>query len=164
MRRNVINDEVMPSAQTISVTRLVRKMRNLLEIELGEVWVEGEVSNMRRQASGHLYFTLKDENAQMSCVMFRGNASRAKVQPENGMQVKLFGEVSVYEARGSVQLIVRQVEAAGAGELQARFEMLKRKLDAEGLFSQERKKSLPGISNKSGIDHFGDWCSSSGYA
>ncbi|MGJ8671766.1 exodeoxyribonuclease VII large subunit [Rubritalea sp.] len=141
----------MPEAKTISVTRLVRKMRNLLEIELGEVWVEGEVSNMRRQSSGHLYFTLKDDGAQMSCVMFRGNASRAKVQPDNGMQVRLFGEVSVYEARGSVQLIVRQVESAGEGELQARFEALKKKLDAEGLFAKERKRPLPRFPKKVGL-------------
>lgn len=143
--------EAMPDTKTISVTRLVRKMRNLLEIELGEVWVEGEVSNLRRQASGHLYFTLKDEGAQVSCVMFRGNASRAKVQPDNGMLVRLYGEVSVYEARGSVQLIVRQVENAGEGELQARFEALKRKLDAEGLFSKELKKSLPQFPKKVGL-------------
>lgn len=141
----------MADTKTLSVTRLVRKMRNLLEIEFGEVWVEGEVSNLRRQASGHLYFTLKDDGAQMSCVMFRGNASKAKVQPDNGMQVRLFGEVSVYEARGSVQLIVRQVESAGEGELQARFEALKRKLDAEGLFSKEQKKPIPSFPTKVGL-------------
>ncbi|SHJ37997.1 Exodeoxyribonuclease VII large subunit [Rubritalea squalenifaciens DSM 18772] len=141
----------MADEKTLTVTRLVRKMRNLLEIELGEVWVEGEVSNLRRQASGHIYFTLKDENAQMSCVMFRGNAVKSKVQPENGMQVKLFGEVSVYEARGSVQLIVRSVENAGEGELQAKFEALKRKLDAEGLFDQDKKKSLPPFPMRVGL-------------
>ena len=141
----------MADTKTLSVTRLVRKMRNLLEIELGELWVEGEVSNMRRQSSGHLYFTLKDDGAQMSCVMFRGNASRAKVQPDNGMQVRLFGEISVYEARGSVQLIVRQVESAGEGELQAKFEALKRRLDAEGLFSNELKKSIPSFPTKVGL-------------
>ena len=141
----------MADTKTLSVTRLVRKMRNLLEIELGELWVEGEVSNMRRQSSGHLYFTLKDDGAQMSCVMFRGNATRAKVQPDNGMQVRLFGEVSVYEARGSVQLIVRQVESAGEGELQAKFEALKRKLDGEGLFSKELKKPIPSFPTKVGL-------------
>ncbi|MEO1857206.1 MAG: exodeoxyribonuclease VII large subunit [Rubritalea sp.] len=141
----------MADTKTLSVTRLVRKMRNLLEIELGELWVEGEVSNMRRQSSGHLYFTLKDDGAQMSCVMFRGNASRAKVQPDHGMQVRLFGEVSVYEARGSVQLIVRQVESAGEGELQAKFEALKRKLDAEGLFSKELKRPIPSFPTKVGL-------------
>ncbi|NWK56630.1 exodeoxyribonuclease VII large subunit [Verrucomicrobiaceae bacterium N1E253] len=118
-------------------------MKNLLEIEIGEVWVEGEVSNLRRQASGHCYFTLKDEGAQVSCVLFRGHAARAKTQPENGMQVRVFGEVSVYEARGQMQLIVKQVEDAGLGDLQARFEALKRKLDAEGLFDPSIKKALP---------------------
>lgn len=141
----------MAELKTISVTRLVRKMRNLLEIELGEVWVEGEISNMRRQSSGHLYFTIKDEGAQMSCVMFRGNAIKAKVQPDNGMQVRLFGEISVYEARGTVQLVVRQVESAGEGELQAKFEALKRKLDSEGLFSQSLKKPLPKFPKKIGL-------------
>lgn len=118
-------------------------MKNLLEIEIGEIWVEGEVSNLRRQASGHCYFTLKDEGAQVSCVLFRGHASRAKAQPENGMQARLFGEVSVYESRGQLQLIVQEVENAGLGDLQARFEALKRKLDAEGLFEPSLKKALP---------------------
>lgn len=138
-------------AASISVTRLVRRMKNLLEIEIGEVWVEGEISNLRRQASGHCYFTLKDEGAQVSCVLFRGHASRAKAQPENGMQARLFGEVSVYEARGQTQLIVKQVEDAGLGDLQARFEALKRKLDAEGLFDPAIKKPLPKFPTKVGL-------------
>lgn len=138
-------------ADALTVTRLVRKMRNLLEIELGEVWVEGEVSNLRRQASGHFYFTLKDEGAQLSCVMFRGNVSKAKVKPDNGMKVRLRGEVSVYEARGSVQLVVRECEGVGEGELQAKFEALKRKLDTEGLFSSERKKVLPSFPKRVGL-------------
>ncbi len=126
-------------------------MRNLLEIEIGEVWVEGEISNLRRQASGHCYFTLKDEGAQVSCVLFRGNASRAKVRPEDGMQVRLFGEVSLYEARGQLQLIVKQVEDAGMGDLQAKFEALKRKLNAEGLFDPALKKPLPPFPRKIGL-------------
>ena len=141
----------MSESKTISVTRLVRRMRNLLEIELGELWVEGEVSNMRKQASGHMYFTLKDEGAQISCVLFKGNARHARVQPDNGMKVRLFGEVSVYEARGSVQLIVRKVEAAGEGELQAKFDRLKKQLDAEGLFDKEHKKPIPKSPKKVGI-------------
>ena len=131
----------MPDALT--VTRLVRRMKNLLEIEIGEIWVEGEISNLRRQASGHCYFSLKDEGAQISCVLFRGSAARAKAQPEDGMQARLYGEVSVYEARGQMQLIVKQVENAGLGDLQARFEALKRKLDQEGLFDSAFKKPLP---------------------
>lgn len=139
------------SNKTLTVTRLVRRMRNLLEIELGEVWVEGEVSNLRKQASGHMYFTLKDEGAQISCVLFRGNASKCKVKPDNGMQVQLFGEVSIYEARGSVQLIVRTVESAGEGELQAKFERLKKKLSDEGLFDAERKQEIPKFPKKVGL-------------
>ncbi|MGB0993082.1 MAG: exodeoxyribonuclease VII large subunit [Akkermansiaceae bacterium] len=138
----------MADNKALTVTRLVRRMRNLLEIELGEIWVEGEISNLRRQASGHCYFSLKDDGAQISCVLFRGNAARAKAKPEDGMQARLFGEVSVYEARGQVQLIVRQVEDAGMGDLQARFEALKRKLDSEGLFDQSTKKSLPAFPRK----------------
>lgn len=126
-------------------------MKNLLEIELGELWVEGEVSNLRRQASGHCYFTLKDEGAQVSCVLFRGHGARAKAQPENGMQVRLFGEVSLYEARGQLQLIVKQVEDAGLGDLQVRFEALKRKLDEEGLFDPVNKKPLPKFPSKVGL-------------
>lgn len=126
-------------------------MRNLLEIELGELWVEGEISNLRRQASGHIYFTLKDEGAQISCVLFKGNARYAKVEPDNGMQVKLYGEISVYEARGSVQLIVRKVEAAGEGELQAKFDRLKNKLKDEGLFDDEYKLPIPKFPKKVGL-------------
>ena len=138
-------------ADSITVTRLVRRMRNLLEIDIGEVWVEGEISNLRRQASGHCYFTLKDEGAQISCVLFRGTASRAKAKPEDGMQARLFGEVSVYEARGQVQLVVKQLEDAGMGDLQARFEKLKRKLDSEGLFEPMIKKELPRFPRKVGL-------------
>lgn len=141
----------MSDPKIISVTRLVRRMRNLLEIELGELWVEGEVSNMRKQASGHMYFTLKDEGGQISCVLFKGNVRHAKVQPDNGMKVRLFGEVSVYEARGSVQLIVRKVEAAGEGELQAKFDRLKKQLDSEGLFEEADKKPLPKFPKKIGL-------------
>ena len=129
--------------EALTVTRLVRRMKNLLEIEIGEIWVEGEISNLRRQASGHCYFSLKDEKAQISCVLFRGSAAKAKAQPEDGMQARLLGEVSVYEARGQMQLIVKQVEDAGLGDLQAKFEALKRKLDAEGLFDQALKQDLP---------------------
>ena len=118
-------------------------MKNLLEIEIGDVWVEGEISNLRRQASGHCYFSLKDEGAQISCVLFRGSAAKAKAQPEDGMQARLRGEISVYEARGQVQIIVKQVEDAGMGDLQAKFEALKNKLNKEGLFEPASKKTLP---------------------
>jgi len=131
------------AAKPLTVTQLARRMRNLLEIEIGEVWIEGEISNFRRQASGHLYFTLKDEGAQLAAVMFRGQTRDLRVQPDNGVEVRVFGEVSFYEAQGKAQIIVRSMEHKGLGDLQARFEELKRKLAAEGLFALERKRPLP---------------------
>jgi len=130
-------------AESMTVTRLVRRMKNLLEIEIGEIWVEGEISNYKCYASGHAYFTLKDVGAQISCVFFKGMAARSRTKPESGMQVRIFGEVSVYESRGQLQLIVKQVEEAGLGDLQAKFEALKRKLNAEGLFDSAIKQALP---------------------
>ena len=127
----------------MSVSELTRGIRMLLEEQIGSVWVEGEVSNLRRQASGHQYFTLKDEGAQLSCVLFRGNAARSAVRLADGMAVRLLGEISVYEARGNYQMIVRQVEAQGQGSLQARFEALKARLHAEGLFDAEAKQAIP---------------------
>jgi exodeoxyribonuclease VII large subunit len=127
----------------MSVSELTRGIRRLLEEEVGTVWVEGEVSNLRRQASGHQYFTLKDEGAQLSCVLFRGNAARSAVRLADGAAVRLLGEVTVYEARGNYQMVVRQVEAQGQGTLQARFEALKARLHAEGLFDAERKRAIP---------------------
>lgn len=127
----------------ITVTQLARRMRNLLEVEVGEVWVVGEISNFRRQASGHLYFTLKDADAQLAAVMFRGQTRELRVEPANGVEVRVFGEVSLYEAQGKAQLIVRKMERKGLGDLQARFEQLKAKLAAEGLFDAQRKRPLP---------------------
>ena len=118
-------------------------MKNLLEIEIGEVWVEGEISNYKCYASGHAYFTLKDAGAQISCVFFKGMAARSRTRPESGMKVRIFGEVSLYESRGQLQLIVKQVEESGLGDLQAKFDALKRKLNTEGVFAQETKKQLP---------------------
>ena len=138
-------------AQALSVTHLVRKMKNLLENEIGTVWVDGEISNFKKYASGHAYFTLKDEGAQISCVFFRGRASRSLVQPENGMQVRLLCDVSLYESRGQLQLIVQQVEDIGLGNLQVRFEALKRALDAEGLFRPEHKQKIPSFPQTIGL-------------
>lgn len=126
-----------------SVTQVTRRIRDLLESGIGSVWVRGEVSNHRRQSSGHHYFTVKDAGAQLACVMFRGNASGAATALADGREVQVFGEVSVYEARGQYQMIVRQVRAAGLGALQERFEALKRKLQAEGLFENGRKRPVP---------------------
>ena len=126
-----------------TVTQITRRIRTLIEIQIGQVWVEGEISNCRPNKSGHVYFTLKDENAQLSCVLFRGAASRLRLDLRDGLQVQAFGEVSVYEAQGKYQLVVTKLQEKGVGALQARFEELKRKLDAEGLFAAERKKPVP---------------------
>ncbi|BCX46469.1 exodeoxy ribonuclease VII large subunit [Haloferula helveola] len=137
--------------KALSVTQLVRRMKNLLEIELGEQWVEGEVSNLRKQGSGHWYFSLKDERAQISCAMFGARKRPGADVLDDGAKVRVFAEPSVYEARGQLQIIVSKVELAGQGELQARFEALKRKLEAEGLFAAERKKKLPAFPMRIGL-------------
>ncbi len=141
----------MAEVKAISVTQLARRIRNLLEIEVGDVWVEGEISNLRKQGSGHWYFSLKDESAQISCAMFSARRRTGHEVIEDGAQVQIFGEASFYEARGSTQLIVKKAKAVGLGDLQARFEALKRKLDQEGLFSRDRKRALPGFPRVIGI-------------
>ena len=134
-----------PSSQreALPVSRLLRRMRNVLEVEIGDVWVEGEVSNLRKQGSGHWYFSLKDDSGQIACAMFGARRRQGSELLEDGAKVRVFAEVTVYEARGTAQLVVKEVEAVGVGVLQAQFEALKRKLDAEGLFDQSLKKPLP---------------------
>jgi len=127
----------------LTVTQLTREIREVLEGRIGTVWVEGEISNHRLQTSGHQYFTLKDGGSQISCVMFRGSASRSAARLTDGVQVQVQGEISVYEPRGQYQLVVKQVQMKGQGGLQARFEALKKKLFDEGLFDQEYKQSIP---------------------
>jgi len=131
-------------ATILSVTELTRHVRDILESRLGEVWVEGEISNYRKQSSGHHYFTLKDDRAQLACVMFsRAYSARSGLVLKDGMQVQTFGRLTVYEARGQYQLVVELVQTKGQGLLQAKFEALKSKLQAEGLFDPEHKKPLP---------------------
>jgi exodeoxyribonuclease VII large subunit len=137
--------------QALSVTQLLRRMKNLLETQIGEIWVEGEVSNLRKQASGHWYFSLKDDGAQISCAMFGARKREGSDALEDGAKARCFAEASVYEARGQLQIIVQKAERAGAGDLQARFEALKRKLQAEGLFDAERKKPLPAFPKMIGL-------------
>ena len=141
----------MSEVKAISVTQLARRIRSLLEIQVGEVWVEGEVSNVRKHSSGHWYFSLKDESAQISCAMFGARRRIGNEVIEDGSKVQVFGETSFYEARGSTQLIVKKVQAVGQGDLQARFESLKKKLNQEGLFDQDRKRELPGFPKVIGI-------------
>ncbi len=130
-------------ADILSVTQLTREIRDVLEGHIGSVWVEGEISNHRLQTSGHQYFTLKDEGAQLSCVFFRGAAARGNVRLRDGALVQVLGEISVYEPRGQYQMVVKQVQAKGKGSLQERFEALKRQLHAEGLVSEENKRPIP---------------------
>ncbi len=138
-------------AKALSVTQLLRRMKNLLEVQIGETWVEGEVSNLRKQGSGHWYFSLKDEGAQISCAMFGARKREGSEALEDGAKVRVFAEASVYEARGQLQIIVQKAERAGAGNLQARFEALKQKLYADGLFDATRKKPIPPFPQVIGI-------------
>jgi exodeoxyribonuclease VII large subunit len=131
-------------ATILTVSELTRVVREILEGRIGEVWVQGEISNLRKQSSGHYYFTLKDDRAQISCVMFaRSYGAQSKIALSDGMQVQAYGLVSVYEARGQYQLVVQLIQPRGQGLLQAKFEALKRKLQAEGLFDADRKRALP---------------------
>lgn len=126
-----------------SVTEFTRRVKLLLRSGLPPCWVRGEVSNLRAQASGHVYFSLKDAGAQVACVLFRGDAARQRAALRDGGQVLLHGETDVYEARGTYQLIVRVVVEQGAGRRHEELERLKRQLAAEGLFAAERKVALP---------------------
>ncbi len=145
----VVEDE---GPRVFSVGELTRAVRDVLEGEIGEVWVQGEVSNHRLQSSGHQYFTLKDARSQVSCVLFAGAARRAgPARLADGVEVQVFGELTVYEARGQYQLVVRQVREAGVGALQAKFEALKARLAAEGLFDVERKRELPRFPRRIGV-------------
>ncbi|MEI6034569.1 MAG: exodeoxyribonuclease VII large subunit [Verrucomicrobiae bacterium] len=144
--------EAAPEPAVLSVGALTRKVRTLIESGLGDVWVEGEVSNLRRQASGHVYFTLKDSTSQVACVLFAGQAAQLRgIQFADGVQVQVFGQITVYEARGNYQIIVRRVQERGLGALQAKFEQLKRRLADEGLFLPERKRALPRFPRRIGV-------------
>jgi exodeoxyribonuclease VII large subunit len=126
-----------------TVTEFTRRVKELLKGGLPPGWVGGEVSNLRAQASGHVYFSLKDAGAQLACVLFRGDALRQSVVLRDGLQLLAYGEVDVYETRGQYQLIVRALVDQGAGRLRQEFEKLKQQLAAEGLFDSARKKAVP---------------------
>ncbi len=137
--------------EALSVTELTRMIKSALEGRFGHVLVEGELSNVSRPASGHLYFTIKDSNAQISAVMFRGNQRTLRFDPKDGTLVRAAGEISVYERRGNYQIIIRSMEEGGKGSLQAQFEALKEKLQKEGLFAPERKRALPVLPQHVGV-------------
>lgn len=132
-------------------SRLNREARMLLERGFGPLWVEGEISNLSRPASGHWYFSLKDSSAQLRCAMFRQRNLLARFTPKDGMHVQLRGRVSLYEARGDYQFLADYIEEAGEGALRRRFELLKAKLAAEGLFAPERKRALPRLPRRIGV-------------
>ena len=134
-----------------SVAQLNQRARQLLETHFATVWVEGEISNLVRPSSGHWYFTLKDTRAQVRCAMFRNRNQRVRFKPGNGDHIRLRCRVSLYEGRGEFQLIVEHMEHAGAGALQAAFERLKARLQAEGLFNPERKRALPATVSSLGV-------------
>lgn len=140
-----------PQRDIFTVTRLNREVKLLLETRLGLIWIEGELSNFSRPASGHWYFSLKDERAQVRCAMFRGRNRLLRQPPQQGDRVLVRARLSLYEARGDYQLIVEHMEPAGQGDLQRRFDALKGKLENEGLFDSGRKKPLPAFPGRIGV-------------
>src|ERR1043166_815692 len=146
--------ELFPAQEmrrVFSVTEVTATVRRLIEERVGNVWVTGEVSNLRAQSSGHLYFSIKDANAQLACVCFRDDARSSRDLLEDGRKVVLRGDVTVYEARGQYQLLVKSVELEGVGALQVAFEKLKQKLAAEGLFAEARKRPIPELVHRLGL-------------
>ena len=137
--------------KVLSVSELTGNIKRLLEKQVGQVAVSGEITNLRAQASGHVYFTLKDAGAQLACVLFRNTSVPHRALLADGQKVLLTGDVTVYEARGQYQLIVSSAELQGVGALQAAFERLKEKLAAEGLFKLERKRKLPRYPQRIGL-------------
>ncbi len=140
-----------PVKEVYAVSRLVREARGVLEGSFPLVWVEGEISNLAMPASGHIYFTLKDEVAQVRCAMFRTRNRNLRFTPKNGLQVLLRVRVTLYEGRGEFQLVVEHMEEAGSGALQRAYDALKHRLGEEGLFDQAHKKSLPLLPSRIGI-------------
>src|SRR2546428_2101769 len=140
-----------PQRRVWTVRDLVAAVRSHIEREYSDAWVEGEISNFRAPDSGHLYFTLKDGDAQIRVVMFRSAARLLRFRPENGMQVVVRGRVTIYEDRGELQISAEYIEPKGAGALQVAFEQLKARLGAEGLFDVTRKKAIPALPRRIGI-------------
>ena len=140
-----------PDRRVWKVRDLVASVRSHIEREYSDAWVEGEISNFRAPDSGHLYFTLKDGNAQIRVVMFRSSARLLRFRPADGLQVVVRGRVTVYEDRGELQISAEHIEPKGAGSLQLAFEQLKAKLEAEGLFAPERRKPIPTLPSRIGL-------------
>jgi exodeoxyribonuclease VII large subunit len=145
------SDFFQQTSKVLTVSELTRSIRSTLETKFGAVWVQGEISNYKLHPSGHQYFTLKDARAQIACVIFRNTMPPLRQPLADGAQVQVYGQVSVFEARGQYQLSVQILQPRGLGLLQAKFEALKRKLEAEGLFAAERKRPLPKFPRRIGI-------------
>ena len=141
--------ELFPPLLTVS--ELTRHIRSNLEHQFPSVWVEGEISNLRCPSSGHQYFTLKDQTSQIRAVLFRSQAERLKFALQDGLEVLVFGRLTVYEPRGDYQLLLEAVEPKGIGALQLAFMQLKSKLEAEGIFQESRKRPLPAFPEQIGV-------------
>jgi exodeoxyribonuclease VII large subunit len=144
-------DFFQQTSKVFTVSELTRSIRGTLEAKFGAIWVQGEISNYKLHPSGHQYFTLKDQRAQISCVIWRDTMLPSRKALADGAQVQVYGTVTVFEGRGQYQLNVQVLQPRGAGLLQAKFEALKRKLEAEGLFEPERKRPLPRFPRRIGI-------------
>src|SRR2546425_8178057 len=144
-------DFFQQTSKVFTVAELTRAIRGTLETKFGAVWVQGEISNHKLHPSGHQYFTLKDQRAQISCVIWRDTMAPLRKPLADGAEVQVYGTVTVFEARGQYQLNVQILQPRGVGLLQAKFEALKRKLQAEGLFAPERKRPLPKFPRRIGI-------------
>ncbi len=147
----VTADFFQQTSRVLTVSELTRQIRGTLETRFGAVWVQGEISNYKLRPSGHQYFTLKDQRAQIACVIFRNTMAPLRQALVDGTQVQVYGNVSVFEARGQYQLSVQILQPRGLGLLQAKFDALKRRLDAEGLFDPARKRALPRFPRRIGI-------------
>src|ERR1044072_5922103 len=144
-------DLFQAASKVFSVGELTRTIRRTLAAKFAAVWVQGEISNYKLHPSGHQYFTLKDQRAAISCVIFRNTLPPGGPPISDGAQVQIYGNISVFEARGQYQISVQILQTRGAGLLQAKFEALKRKLEAEGLFDPARKRPLPKFPKRIGI-------------
>ena len=140
-----------PESKPISVSDLNKQIKHILENGISRFWVSGEISNFIHHTSGHMYFTIKDERSEIRCVMFKGPNQFLHFKPENGMQILLEGEISVYEPRGQYQVLVKKMEPAGIGTLYLAFEALKKQLYSEGLFDSNKKQKLPTYPNHIGL-------------
>jgi len=149
--RSQVFMELFSEKKILTVSKLTTLIRDLLEENFEHIWVEGEVSNLATPSSGHLYFTLKDSRAMIRCIMFRNAANALKFRISDGMKLVLKGRLTVYDQRGEYQIIAEYMEPQGVGALQLAFQQLKKKLADEGLFAEERKKTLPFLPKKIGL-------------